>query len=128
MSLVRFRLWAFVLHFGTSNLIGYGALAQSVEHLTFNQVVRGSNPRCFIGGDAKSLEKSRFLASFFFVKNGKFGYLLVTQILGTFFAPKYLWHPLDLHHHNSYSLQLVVSYQRVMKPEPYFRLLHLQHL
>ena len=26
----------------------YGALAQSVEHLTFNQVVRGSNPRCFI--------------------------------------------------------------------------------
>ena len=23
----------------------YGALAQSVEHLTFNQVVRGSNPR-----------------------------------------------------------------------------------
>ena len=24
-----------------------GALAQSVEHLTFNQVVRGSNPRCF---------------------------------------------------------------------------------
>ena len=28
--------------------IKYGALAQSVEHLTFNQVVRGSNPRCFI--------------------------------------------------------------------------------
>ena len=26
----------------------YGALAQLVEHLTFNQVVRGSNPRCFI--------------------------------------------------------------------------------
>ena len=26
--------------------IKYGALAQSVEHLTFNQVVRGSNPRC----------------------------------------------------------------------------------
>ena len=24
----------------------YGILAQSVEHLTFNQVVRGSNPRC----------------------------------------------------------------------------------
>ena len=23
-----------------------GVLAQSVEHLTFNQVVRGSNPRC----------------------------------------------------------------------------------
>ncbi len=29
------------------NLIEYGALAQVVEHLTFNQVVRGSNPRCF---------------------------------------------------------------------------------
>ena len=26
----------------------YGALAQSVEHLTFNQVVRGSNPRCLM--------------------------------------------------------------------------------
>ena len=26
----------------------YGVLAQSVEHLTFNQVVRGSNPRCFM--------------------------------------------------------------------------------
>ena len=26
--------------------IFYGILAQSVEHLTFNQVVRGSNPRC----------------------------------------------------------------------------------
>ena len=28
--------------------IFYGALAQSVEHLTFNQVVRGSNPRTLI--------------------------------------------------------------------------------
>ena len=27
-----------------------GALAQVVEHLTFNQVVRGSNPRCFMNG------------------------------------------------------------------------------
>ena len=26
----------------------YGVLAQSVEHLTFNQVVRGSNPRCLM--------------------------------------------------------------------------------
>ena len=32
MSLVRFRFWA------------YGVLAQLVEHLTFNQVVRGSIP------------------------------------------------------------------------------------
>ena len=29
-------------------LIENGILAQSVEHLTFNQVVRGSNPRCLI--------------------------------------------------------------------------------
>ena len=28
----------------------YGILAQLVEHLTFNQVVRGSNPRCLITG------------------------------------------------------------------------------
>ena len=37
--------------FGSSNLPGpdYGVLAQSVEHLTFNQVVRGSNPRCLSG-------------------------------------------------------------------------------
>ena len=36
--------------FGSSNLPspGYGILAQLVEHLTFNQVVRGSNPRCLI--------------------------------------------------------------------------------
>ena len=29
--------------------VSYGVLAQSVEHLTFNQVVRGSNPRCLSG-------------------------------------------------------------------------------
>ena len=29
-----------------SPVLFYGVLAQSVEHLTFNQVVRGSNPRC----------------------------------------------------------------------------------
>ncbi len=28
--------------------VKYGILAQVVEHLTFNQVVRGSNPRCLI--------------------------------------------------------------------------------
>ena len=41
MSLVRFRLWAFL--FGKEKklfIISYGVLAQSVEHLTFNQVVR----------------------------------------------------------------------------------------
>ena len=34
--------------------VKYGVLAQSVEHLTFNQVVRGSNPRCLIGLGRKS--------------------------------------------------------------------------
>ena len=38
MSLVRFRFWAFFL----------GVLAQSVEHLTFNQVVPGSSPGCLM--------------------------------------------------------------------------------
>jgi hypothetical protein len=33
-----------------SPVLFYGVLAQSVEHLTFNQVVRGSNPRCLISG------------------------------------------------------------------------------
>ena len=36
----------------------YGALAQVVEHLTFNQVVRGSNPRCFTFKYDFSLRKS----------------------------------------------------------------------
>ena len=31
----------------------YGALAQLVEHLTFNQVVRGSNPRCLINSEKR---------------------------------------------------------------------------
>ena len=32
--------------------IEYGILAQTVEHLTFNQVVRGSNPRCLMQKEA----------------------------------------------------------------------------
>ena len=37
-------------------LIKYGRVAQSVEHLTFNQVVRGSNPRTLmVIRDAESL-------------------------------------------------------------------------
>ena len=36
-----------------------GALAQSVEHLTFNQVVRGSNPRCFIGMEMRNALKNQ---------------------------------------------------------------------
>ena len=40
--------------------IEYGALAQSVEHLTFNQVVRGSNPRCLINECGENVEESMF--------------------------------------------------------------------
>ena len=36
----------------------YGVLAQSVEHLTFNQVVPGSNPGCLTG---KTVDFHRFL-------------------------------------------------------------------
>ena len=43
------REFARKLFYKKGQAIEYGALAQSVEHLTFNQVVRGSNPRCFIG-------------------------------------------------------------------------------
>ena len=44
MSLVRFRFWA------------YGILAQLVEHLTFNQVVRGSNPRTLMMEEWRKFE------------------------------------------------------------------------
>ena len=45
---------------GTLFIIKYcGILAQLVEHLTFNQVVRGSNPRCLI------IEKTSNLWRFF---------------------------------------------------------------
>ena len=40
--------------------IKYGRVAQSVEHLTFNQVVRGSNPRCLIIENGENVEKSTF--------------------------------------------------------------------
>ncbi len=51
MSLVRFRSKA------------YGRVAQAVEHLTFNQVVRGSNPRTLIFKKRKILK--RFFAFLF---------------------------------------------------------------
>ena len=38
----------------------YGILAQLVEHLTFNQVVRGSNPRCLM-----NLRYYRYDSTFF---------------------------------------------------------------
>ena len=44
--------------FGSSNLPSpvYGILAQSVEHLTFNQVVRGSNPRTLMMEEWRKFE------------------------------------------------------------------------
>ena len=42
----------------------YGSLAQLVEHLTFNQVVRGSNPRTLIVVRDMILERSRIMSLF----------------------------------------------------------------
>ena len=42
----------------------YGPLAQAVEHLTFNQVVRGSNPRCLIQGNPEKLGFSYIMKDF----------------------------------------------------------------
>ena len=47
MSLVRFRSKA------------YGRVAQSVEHLTFNQVVPGSNPGTLIDAQIAQLVEQR---------------------------------------------------------------------
>ena len=43
----------------------YGVLAQSVEHLTFNQVVRGSNPRCLMNEETEVLKNQYFRFSIF---------------------------------------------------------------
>ena len=46
----------------------YGRVAQLVEHLTFNQVVRGSNPRTLMNEEQQRLKYSKgfrcFLAIF----------------------------------------------------------------
>ena len=68
MSLVRFRLWA--LSDIKRQKTEYGALAQSVEHLTFNQVVRGSNPRTLI------VEQAILLVLFVILT-----YILITPML-----------------------------------------------
>ena len=39
----------------SNEIIEYGRVAQLVEHLTFNQVVRGSNPRTLIVEQAELL-------------------------------------------------------------------------
>ena len=41
----------------------YGCVAQLVEHLTFNQVVRGSNPRTLICADMAELADAPDLGS-----------------------------------------------------------------
>ena len=46
-----------------AQLIKYGILAQLVEHLTFNQVVRGSNPRCLIYAGVAELADAQDLKS-----------------------------------------------------------------
>ena len=45
-----------------SNFNNYGPLAQVVEHLTFNQVVRGSSPR-WLTEDRRSKERRFFCGS-----------------------------------------------------------------
>ncbi len=37
----------------------YGRVAQLVEHLTFNQVVRGSNPRTLMNEEQRKLKHSK---------------------------------------------------------------------
>ena len=47
--------------------IVYGRVAQVVEHLTFNQVVRGSNPRTLMGMREKQHLLSDVVSFFLFV-------------------------------------------------------------
>ena len=63
MSLVRFRLWAFV----QEKYCEYGRVAQVVEHLTFNQVVRGSNPRTLMRDERRKFLYLEDLRYFFVV-------------------------------------------------------------
>ena len=46
----------------------YGRVAQLVEHLTFNQVVRGSNPRTLMNEEQRKLKHSKGFPLFFAVK------------------------------------------------------------
>ena len=52
----------------------YGRVAQVVEHLTFNQVVRGSNPRTLMNEEQRKLKHSKGFRCFFvFFKVTDFG-------------------------------------------------------
>ena len=42
----------------------YGRVAQLVEHLTFNQVVRGSNPRTLMNEKQRKLKYSKRVRCF----------------------------------------------------------------
>ena len=42
----------------------YGRVAQVVEHLTFNQVVRGSNPRTLMNEEQRKLKHSKRVRCF----------------------------------------------------------------
>ena len=57
----------------------YGGLAQLVEHLTFNQVVRGSTPRCFRSGEQWKVQQWHELEAVF--SFGKHIYLTYTVSL-----------------------------------------------
>ena len=59
--------------------VKYGVLAQSVEHLTFNQVVRGSNPRCLIEICRLYCEGDIFFAGF---AGSKYGYCMIYNLCG----------------------------------------------
>ena len=54
----------------SNEIIEYGRVAQLVEHLTFNQVVRGSNPRTLI------VEQAILLVLFVILT-----YILITSML-----------------------------------------------
>ncbi len=57
-----------------------GVLAQSVEHLTFNQVVRGSNPRCLIEAKKVRSNEKRTRGLDIYFQNRSFFFLI--HILG----------------------------------------------
>ena len=77
----------------------YGALAQSVEHLTFNQVVGGSNPPCFMLMNSQNLNK-QFWGYFFayeeegrryiMAQENKMGTMPVNKLLITMSLPMML--------------------------------------
>ncbi len=64
-----------------------GILAQLVEHLTFNQVVRGSNPRCLTLED--------------WFEQKEFGYSLLCLSYIIIKTSIFFWQKLSNSHHNT---------------------------